>query len=95
MILSTLHAYFYIRFFFVFHRRLPQVAACLGIAVSAYFVPPIVEAWPIFLQYYTGISNIVHFLVLAVMLRITRGRETANANHIELSDGPKKEGVIA
>ncbi|OQR73738.1 sodium-dependent glucose transporter 1A-like [Tropilaelaps mercedesae] len=50
------------------------VASRLGVAVSSYVVPPIVDEWPMFLQWYTGAGNVVHFFVLGAMLWVTRGR---------------------
>ena len=47
----------------------------MGIAVASYAVPPIVDEWPMFLQYYTGIGNVFHILVLIMMFQATRGRE--------------------
>ncbi|XP_003746206.1 sodium-dependent glucose transporter 1A-like [Galendromus occidentalis] len=68
--------YFHLRHF---HISVILTGACLGIAIPAYFVPPVVESWPMFLPYYTGCCNITHLLILLLMFRAVRGKQTIHA----------------
>ncbi|OQR73737.1 sodium-dependent glucose transporter 1A-like [Tropilaelaps mercedesae] len=63
--------YFVVRHF---HLSAISIAGSLGVAVSSYFIPPIVDEWPIFLQWYTGVNNVLLFFVLVGMLWVTRDR---------------------
>lgn len=58
-------------------------------ALSNYFVPPLVEAWPMFLMYYTGAGGVIHFLVLIAMLCAIRGKQTIHEKKEENSEPPK------
>ena len=59
-------------------------------ATANYFVPPIVESWPIFLMYYLGTANIIHFVVLLAMFWAVRGKSTIFAKDEEHDVAPKE-----
>ena len=61
--------------------------------MANYFVPPIVESWPIFLMYYLGTANIIHFAVLLAMFWAVRGKSTIFAKKEERDDAPKETNV--
>lgn len=59
-------------------------------ASASYFVPPIVERWPMFLMYYSGVDGILHFLVLIAMLVATKGKQTIHAKKEEVPEATKR-----
>lgn len=72
----------------------PQTGACLGIAVPAYFVPPVVKRWPMFLPYYTGCCNFTHLLILLLMFRAVKGKPTIHAKKEQPKEIQKEEAVV-
>ncbi|OQR72649.1 sodium-dependent glucose transporter 1A-like, partial [Tropilaelaps mercedesae] len=80
--------YFVVRHF---HLSVIMVASCLGVAVSSYVVPPIVDEWPIFLQWYIGAGNVLHFFVLVGMLWVTRGRVKIHVANKSLPTGSEPD----
>ena len=48
----------------------------MGISVAGSAVPPFVEAWPIFLQYYVGVGNILPTVVLFAVFLGTKRKRT-------------------
>ncbi|XP_003746208.1 major facilitator superfamily domain-containing protein 4A [Galendromus occidentalis] len=82
--------YFHLRHF---HISMILTGACLGIAVPAYFVPPVVERWPMFLPYYIGTCNISHLIVLLLMFNAVRGKRTIHEAN-EKPKGIQKEDAL-
>ncbi|XP_003746211.1 sodium-dependent glucose transporter 1 [Galendromus occidentalis] len=69
-------------------------AACLGLAISAHAVPPFIGTWPMFLQYYMGVGNVLNTLVLVVMFLALRGRSKLTAKKEEAQE-MSRESVVA
>ncbi|XP_018496077.1 sodium-dependent glucose transporter 1-like [Galendromus occidentalis] len=61
-------------------------ASCLGLAISAYAVPPFIERWPMFFQYFLGFSNILNIVFLLMIFAAIRSREKIIADKDEPSD---------
>ncbi|XP_003746210.1 sodium-dependent glucose transporter 1A [Galendromus occidentalis] len=82
-----------LQYFHVRHAHISVIltASCSGLALSAYFVPPIVEVRPMFLMYYSGAGSILHFMLLFVIILVTNGRPTIHSKKEEAQEARKEE----
>ncbi|XP_003746209.1 sodium-dependent glucose transporter 1 [Galendromus occidentalis] len=76
------------------HVSVILAAACLGIAFPSYFVPSIVEVWPMFLQYFTGLGNIIHIIILLAIFWALRGKQVMFSEEAGNQE-PKKDSSVA